>query len=79
MTVKDKQKNKEYFTKHRTTARATMCYTEYRSRKKHKHAILCQQEKARKVQEAKVLPPFKLSIANELFELPKLQRLDIKK
>ena len=36
-----------------------------------------QKEKAKKAQEAITLPPLKLSGANELFDLPKLQPLDI--
>ena len=36
-----------------------------------------QKETARKAQDAITLPPLKLSGANELFDLPKLQPLDI--
>ena len=40
-------------------------------------ALRRQKERARKAQEAITLPPLKLSGANELFDLPKLQPLDI--
>ena len=77
MAVKDNQKNKEYVAKHRTTARATLGDAEYRKKEAEARALRRQKEKARKAQEAITLPPLKLSGANELFDLPKLQPLDI--
>jgi hypothetical protein len=77
MPVKDNQKNKEYVAKHRTTARATLGDAEYRKKEAEARALRRQKEKARKAQEAITLPPLKLSGANELFDLPKLQPLDI--
>jgi hypothetical protein len=77
MAVKDNQKNKEYVAKHRTTARETMGDAEYKKEEVEARALRRQKERARKAQEAITLPPLKLSGANELFDLPKLQPLDI--
>jgi hypothetical protein len=77
MEAKDNQKNKEYVAKHRTTRRATMGDAEYKKKEAEARALRRQKEKARKAQEAITLPPLKLSGANELFDLPKLQPLDI--
>jgi hypothetical protein len=77
MGVKDNQKNKEYVAKHRTAARATMGDAEYKKKEAEARALRRQKERARKAQEAITLPPLKLSVANELFDLPKLQPLDI--
>ena len=77
MAVKDNQKNKEYVAKHRTAARATMGEAEYKKKEAEARALRRQKEKVKKAQEAITLPPLKLSGANELFDLPKLQSLDI--
>ena len=77
MAVKDNQKNKEYVAKHRTAARATMGEAEYKKKEAEARALRRQKEKVKKAQEAITLPPLKLSGANELFDLPKLQPLDI--
>ena len=77
MAVKDNQKNKEYVAKHRTAARATMGDAEYKKKEAEARALRRQKEKVKKAQEAITLPPLKLSGANELFDLPKLQSLDI--
>ena len=77
MAVKDNQKNKEYVAKHRTAARATMGDAEYKKKEAEARALRRQKEKVKKAQEAITLPPLKLSGANELFDLPKLQPLDI--
>ena len=77
MGVKDNQKNKEYVAKHRKTLRATLGDDGYKKEEAEARALRRKKEKAKKAQEAKVLPPLKSLDINELFDMPKLQPLDI--
>ncbi len=77
MGVQDIQKNKVYVAKHRTASRATMGDAEYKNKEAEARAQRLQKERTRKTQEAITLPPLKVSVANQWFDLPKLQPLDI--
>lgn len=77
MPVKDNEKNKAYVEKHRKKLRETIGDAEYRKREAEARALRRKKEKERKALEAITLPPIKPSNNNELFEIPKLQSLDI--
>ena len=77
MAVKDTQKNKEYVAKHRKTLRATLGDDGYKKKEAEARALRRQKEKTRKAEQAKVLPPLKSLNISELFDMPKLQPLDI--
>ena len=77
MAVKDTQKNKEYVAKHRKTLRATLGDDGYKKKEAEARALRRQKEKTRKAEQAKVLPPLKSLNVSELFDMPKLQPLDI--
>ena len=77
MVVKDGEKNKAYVKKHRTNKREELGEEEYKRREAEARALRRQKEKARKQQQAITLPPLKPLEINELFDISKLQPLDI--
>jgi hypothetical protein len=77
MPVKDNEKNKAYVAKHGTNKRETLGDEEYKRREAEARALRRKKEKERKAQQAFTLLPLKPLVKNELFDVAKLQPLDI--